>query len=83
MPRRYTIILDPDDEGMGYTLTVPALPCCITQGPTIEPAIVYAREAISLWIEDRLAIGQEIPEEREPVQAVLVTVDDPVPAGAR
>jgi predicted RNase H-like HicB family nuclease len=34
--QRYTILLDPDDEEGGYTVTVPALPGVITQGETIE-----------------------------------------------
>ena len=34
--RTYTVVLDPDlDEG-GYTVTVPALPGCVTQGETVE-----------------------------------------------
>jgi len=28
--RRYTILLDPDDEEGGYTVTVPALPGVVT-----------------------------------------------------
>ena len=31
----YTIILDPDEEGKGYTVTVPALPGCAL--PREEP----------------------------------------------
>ncbi len=47
--RHYAIILHPDLEG-GYTVTVPALPGCITQGETIEEAIVMAKDAIQLYI---------------------------------
>ena len=35
----YTIILHPDIDEGGYTVTVPALPGCVTQGETIEEAI--------------------------------------------
>ena len=34
--RTYTIVLDPDPDEGGYTVTVPALPGCITQGETVE-----------------------------------------------
>ena len=46
---RYTIILEPDPDEGGYTLTVPALPGCVTQGETIEEAIVMAKDAIRLF----------------------------------
>ena len=32
---QYTIILDHDLEEGGYTVTVPALPGCVTQGETL------------------------------------------------
>ncbi len=32
--RTYTVVLDPDPDEGGYTVTVPALPGCITQGET-------------------------------------------------
>ena len=39
---RYTIVLEPDEEEGGYTVTVPALPGCITQGDTVEKCIERA-----------------------------------------
>ncbi len=53
--RTYSIIVDPDPEG-GFTVTVPALPGCITEGETIEECLAHAEEAIALYIED-LASG--------------------------
>ncbi len=46
--RDYTIILDPDFEEGGYTVTVPG---CITQGETIEQCIERVREAIEGYLE--------------------------------
>lgn len=60
--RTYTIILEPEAEEGGFSVFVPALPGCVTQGETIEECIVFAREAIGLWIAE--AEGEEIPEER-------------------
>ena len=48
--REYTIILDRDEEEGGYTVTVPALPGCSTQGQTREEAIAMARDAIQGYI---------------------------------
>ena len=70
----YTIILDPDPEEGGYTVTVPALPGCVTQGETIEEAIVMAKDAIRLFIETLIAEGQPVPQEHEHPQAIIINV---------
>jgi len=44
------VVLEPSDEG-GYTVTVPALPGCISEGDTKEAALRNIREAIELYIE--------------------------------
>jgi antitoxin HicB len=62
--RAYSIVVDPDPEG-GYTVTVAALPGCITQGETIDGCITHAQEAIALYLEDIVASGDPIPEENE------------------
>lgn len=71
--RHYTIILHPDPEG-GYTVTVPVLPGCVTQGETLEEAIVMAKDAIQLYIESLIADGEPVPEEHEHPQAIIVNV---------
>jgi antitoxin HicB len=71
---QYTIILHPDPEQGGYTVTVPTLPGCITEGKTIEEAIEMAKEAIQLYIESLIADGEPIPEEYEHPQAIIVNV---------
>jgi predicted RNase H-like HicB family nuclease len=71
--RHYTIILHPDPEG-GYTVTVPALPGCITQGETMEDAISMAKDAIHLYIESLIADGEPVPEEHEHPLAIVVNV---------
>ena len=72
--REYTVILEPDDEGRGYTVLVPALPGCVTQGHSQEEALLRAREAIAAYIESLEADGEPVPEEREPVQVLKVAV---------
>lgn len=56
---RLKVILEPSDEG-GYTVYVPALPGCVSEGETKEEALQNIREAIELYLEpadiaDRLA----------------------------
>jgi predicted RNase H-like HicB family nuclease len=60
---KYTVILEPDDEGKGFTVEVPALPGCITEGDNIEDALSNAKEAIELFIETLKEIGKPIPED--------------------
>ncbi len=44
------VILAPEEEG-GFSVAVPALPGCYTQGETIEEALANAREAAEGWLE--------------------------------
>ena len=71
---RYTIILQPDEGEGGYTVTVPALPGCVTQGETLEEAIAMAKDAIRLHIEGLIADGEPVPEEHEHPQAITIDV---------
>jgi len=47
---RLKIILEPSDEG-GFTVYVPSLPGCISEGDSEEKAIENIREAIELYLE--------------------------------
>jgi predicted RNase H-like HicB family nuclease len=72
--RRYTVVLAPDQDDGGYTVTVPALPGCVTEGDTLEEALANAKDAIQLYLEDLEASGEPAPEERERPELVLVEV---------
>ncbi len=43
-------ILEPSDEG-GYTVYVPSLPGCISEGENVDEALVNIQEAIELYLE--------------------------------
>lgn len=43
-------MLEPSDED-GYTVLVPSLPGCISEGETIDEALANIREAIELYLE--------------------------------
>ena len=44
------VILEASDEG-GYTVSVPALPGCISEGDNIDEALANIQEAIELYLE--------------------------------
>ncbi|HLB11923.1 MAG TPA: type II toxin-antitoxin system HicB family antitoxin [Dehalococcoidia bacterium] len=71
---RYMIILHPDLEEGGYTVTVPSLPGVVTEAETIEEAISMGKEAIALHIEGLVAHGLAVPEEDTNAQALIVDV---------
>jgi predicted RNase H-like HicB family nuclease len=47
---RIRVLLESSDEG-GYTVYVPSLPGCISEGETVEDALTNVREAIELYLE--------------------------------
>ena len=44
------IVLEPSEAG-GYTVYVPSLPGCISEGDTREEALANIKEAIELYLE--------------------------------
>lgn len=60
------VILEASEEG-GFTVYVPSLPGCISEGETEEEALANIREAIELYlepVEDDLFIseGKQVKE---------------------
>lgn len=70
----YSILLDPDPDEGGYTVTVPRLPGVVTQGETVDEAIAMAKEAIQCHIEGLIADGEPVPEEHEHPKVITVRV---------
>ena len=64
------VVIEADADG--YFVSCPALQGCYSQGNTYEEAIENIKDAIRLHIEDRLASGEEIPEN---VSVSLSTVE--------
>ena len=55
------VVLEPSDEG-GYTVFVPSLPGCISEGETKKEALKNIKEAIGLYlepVEDDLTISEK------------------------
>jgi len=70
---RYTVLMNKNETG-GYTVTVPALPGCISEGDSWDKALANIEEAISGYIETLKILKKPVPVEVE------VTLKDPVVA---
>lgn len=68
----YKVIFEPQEEG-GYTVTVPSLPGCISEGDTYDDALANIKEAIALYLESLRADGLPIPDENH----LIVEVEAP------
>jgi len=68
----YRVVLVPEEEG-GFSVLVPALPGCYTQGDTRDEALSMAKEAIGLHLESLREHGEPIPPDRFEVTTVEVT----------
>ena len=58
---KLTVVLEPSEDG-GFTVLVPALPGCISEGDSKEDALTNIREAIELYlepVEDDLTLSPE------------------------
>jgi predicted RNase H-like HicB family nuclease len=47
---QYTAIFEPDSKLGGYTVTIPALPGCISEGNSFEEALKNIQEAAILYL---------------------------------
>ena len=65
MSHRFKVVLEHESDG-GYSVYVPALPGCASQGDSLEEAMANIREAIELYLwslkEDGLPIPESDPE---------------------
>ena len=52
-------------EESGYSVVIPDLPGCVTQGETLEEAIQMAEDAALGWLLTALEEGEKIPEPTE------------------
>ena len=72
MLKKFRVILEPNELG-GYTVTVPSLPGCISEGDTRDEALANIKEAIELYIESLQADGEPIPSE-EAIEETVIEV---------
>lgn len=57
----FEVVLQPEEEG-GFSVSVPALPGCHTQGETRDEALSMARDAIEGYLEVLADEGRPLPQ---------------------
>lgn len=57
----YPAIFTPFDEGNGFTVEVPDLPGCVTEGDNLIDAIEMGTDAASGWILGEIEDGNSFP----------------------
>lgn len=57
----YPAVFSPQENGTGYTVTVPDLPGCVTEGENLAEAILMAEDAASGWVLSELEDGKRVP----------------------
>ncbi|MBI2142428.1 type II toxin-antitoxin system HicB family antitoxin [Candidatus Woesearchaeota archaeon] len=50
------VVLEKQEEG-GYTVLIPSLPGCVSQGETKEEALVNIKEALELYLEPDMRVS--------------------------
>jgi len=71
MTRSYKVIFEPEKDG-GFSVYVPDLPGCASQGETEEEALANIREAIEGYIEGLKADGLPVPEPQTMIKTVEI-----------
>jgi predicted RNase H-like HicB family nuclease len=71
MTRSYKVVFEPEKDG-GYSVYVPDLPGCASQGETEEEALANIREAIEGYIEGLKADGLPVPEPHTKIRTVEI-----------
>ena len=66
----YRVILKPEPEG-GFTVTVPALPGCITYGSDIEEAKRMVKDAIQVYLESLKKHSEPILDDADTLETQL------------
>lgn len=64
----YPAVFHPNADDGSITVTVPALPGCITEGKDLADAIYMAQDALSLWLWDAEDCRDAIPAPEAPPQ---------------
>lgn len=68
----FEAIFMPQEEG-GFTVEIPDLPGCISEGDTLEEAETNIQEAVELYLETLEERGIPLPE-REPLKVLKMNI---------
>jgi predicted RNase H-like HicB family nuclease len=67
---KFTVTLDRDEDGV-WVAECPAIPGCVSQGPTKEQALANIQDAIRLCLEVRAERGLPLTIETHQVEVVV------------
>jgi len=72
MPQVYTVplLLTAQPEG-GYTVTSPVLPELLTEGDTLEEALVHVQDAFAAVVEMYEDMGKPLPATVQPASTTI------------
>ncbi len=73
---KFTAVFEPAEEG-GYTVTIPSLPGCVTEGDNLEEAVEMAKDAISAYLASLKKHKEPIPQERNSSFVGIIDVQVP------
>ena len=59
---QFTVVVERDEDGV-YISSCPALQGCHSQGDTYEEAIGNLKDALQVYLEAKLSLGETIPME--------------------
>ena len=62
MQLTYPAIFYPWEDGLGYTVEVPDLPGCVSEGRNLAEAILMGTDAASGWVLTELEDGKPAPK---------------------
>ena len=65
---KFKVVFEPSDEG-GFTVYVPSMPGCISEGESFEEAMANIKEAIELYLEEEEPLS--LSEKAQIVELVL------------
>ena len=68
---QYTAVFAPEKSG-GYSVTIPSLSGCISEGDTFEEALTNIKEAAELYLEDFKK--SEIPQDSRPIVVSPISI---------
>ena len=63
------VLVLPEADG-GYSVSVPAMPGCFSEGDTLDEALVNIREAAELWVESQTERATD--NDRQPADVRLL-----------
>jgi len=74
MKLSYPAVFYPWDEGEGYTVEVPDLLGCVTEGDSLVDAMFMGIDAASGWILTNMELGRPVPPP-SPISAIRPDAD--------